>query len=136
LGNILEIGPRSMFPLSNLSVRDVGRGLIALIGEAAHVVPPIGAQGLNLGFRDAATIARLIGENLDNATGMQDVVASYARLRKTDISTRSGLVNVLNRSLLSNFLPVQLLRSSGLAALANIAPLRKIAMRAGIGPGV
>jgi 2-octaprenyl-6-methoxyphenol hydroxylase len=136
MGNIRELSPRAMFPLSNLTVEDVGRGLIALIGEAAHVVPPIGAQGLNLGFRDAATIARLIGSGSDKTKGARAIVHDYAQGRKRDISTRSGLVNLLNRSLLSNFLPVQMLRSSGLAALANITPLRKVAMHAGIGPRV
>ncbi len=136
LGNIRALGPRAMFPLSNLSVEDAGRGLIALVGEAAHVVPPIGAQGLNLGFRDAATIAQLIGNSSNETNSARAIVQDYALRRKRDISTRSGFVNLLNRSLLSDFLPVQMLRSSGLAALANITPLRKVAIRAGIGPRV
>ena len=40
---------------------------IALVGEAAHVVPPIGAQGLNMGLRDAADIADIVGQAIARA---------------------------------------------------------------------
>ncbi len=136
LGKISETSPRAIFPLSNLSVSNVGRGRIALVGEAAHVVPPIGAQGLNLGIRDAATIADLVSKATKSGTDLKQCVDEYSRSRRRDIVTRSGFVNLLNRSLLSDLVPVQILRSSGLAALAKIAPLRKIAMKTGIGPQV
>ena len=44
------------------TAQSFGAKRIALVGEAAHVIPPIGAQGLNLGLRDAATIAELVVE--------------------------------------------------------------------------
>ena len=50
------------FPLAIETAQSFGRDRIALIGEAAHVIPPIGAQGLNLGLRDAASIAELVAE--------------------------------------------------------------------------
>ena len=57
------------------------RDRIALVGEAAHVVPPIGAQGLNLGLRDGATIAEIVAdarrEDLD--VGAPEVLARYER---------------------------------------------------------
>ena len=60
LGKI-EVEPgRGVFPLAVETARRFGARRVALIGEAAHVIPPIGAQGLNLGLRDAATIAELV----------------------------------------------------------------------------
>src|SRR5262249_61099876 len=57
----IEVEPgRAVFPLAVEIARSFGRRRIALVGEAAHVLPPIGAQGLNLGLRDAATIAELV----------------------------------------------------------------------------
>ena len=60
---------RGFFPLAVETAKAFARGRIALVGEAAHVVPPIGAQGLNLGLRDAATIAEIVADarrqNLD-----------------------------------------------------------------------
>src|SRR5262245_61109945 len=60
LGTI-EVEPgRGIFPLAVATATRFGARRVALIGEAAHVIPPIGAQGLNLGLRDAATVAELV----------------------------------------------------------------------------
>ena len=53
---------RGLFPLTRRHGAPLRRSRIALVGEAAHVIPPIGAQGLNLGLRDAATIGELAVE--------------------------------------------------------------------------
>ena len=60
LGKIAVEPGRGVFPLAVETARTFGRNRIALVGEAAHLIPPIGAQGLNLGLRDAATIAELV----------------------------------------------------------------------------
>ena len=60
LGKISVEPGRGVFPLAVETVRSFGLNRIALVGEAAHLVPPIGAQGLNLGLRDAATIGELV----------------------------------------------------------------------------
>ncbi|MES1149459.1 MAG: UbiH/UbiF family hydroxylase, partial [Bradyrhizobium guangdongense] len=62
LGRMAVEPGRNLFPLAIERPGAFARDRIALIGEAAHVVPPIGAQGLNLGLRDAADIARLAGD--------------------------------------------------------------------------
>ena len=60
LGKVAVEPGRGVFPLAIETARHFGARRVALIGEAAHVIPPIGAQGLNLGLRDAATIAELV----------------------------------------------------------------------------
>ncbi len=109
---------------------------IALVGEAAHVFPPIGAQGLNLGLRDAVTIAEVAGDAFHGGgdIGAAEVTEEYERRRRPDIGSRSAAINLLNRSLLSDFLPVQGLRGLGLYALDRIGPLRRAVMREGIAP--
>jgi 2-octaprenyl-6-methoxyphenol hydroxylase len=109
---------------------------IALIGEAAHVFPPIGAQGLNLGLRDAVTIAEVAGDAFQGGgdIGAGEVTAEYERRRRPDIASRSIAIDLLNRSLLSDFLPFQGLRGLGLYALGRIGPLRRALMREGIAP--
>src|SRR6202011_2635520 len=60
LGKI-EVEPgRGRFPLTVEKARRFGAHRVVLVGEAPHIVPPIGAQGLNLGLRDAATIGELV----------------------------------------------------------------------------
>ncbi len=138
LGKVTVDPRRGVFPLGVEWARSVATNRTALIGEAAHVFPPIGAQGLNLGLRDAATIAELVidawrkGEDV----GAEDVLARYRRLRRADVITRTAAVDLLNRTLLSDFLPVQGLRGFGLYLLDRISPLRRAVMREGVSPSL
>ncbi len=127
---------RGFFPLAVQSAEVLARGRIALVGEAAHVVPPIGAQGLNLGLRDGATIAEIIADarraNLD--VGAPDVLARYQAARRADVSSRMLAVDLLNRSLLADFVPVQGLRGLSLYLVDRVGPLRRALMREGVAP--
>jgi 2-octaprenyl-6-methoxyphenol hydroxylase len=99
-------------------------------------LPPIGAQGLNLGLRDAATIAELAvaAQRSGRDLGGADVTSRYDRMRRADIGSRTFAVDLLNRSLLSDLLPVQGARGLGLYLLDRIGPLRRAVMREGIAP--
>ena len=121
------------YPFSGMIARSFADDRVVLIGEAGHVFPPIGAQGLNLGLRDVLDFVEAIRER-----GIADphgIVRHYNRLRRADIASRTFGVDMLNRSLLNGLLPVQLIRSAGLSALSHIAPLRHFAMREGMDPG-
>jgi 2-octaprenyl-6-methoxyphenol hydroxylase len=136
LGAVGEIGPRGVFPLSGLTADFAGRNRVALVGEAVHVIPPIGAQGLNLGLRDAACIADCVADALaaGGDIGAPGVLEAYGRMRRTDITSRIWTVDLLNRSLLSSAPPLQALRGLGLHILKNVGPLRRLAIREGLGP--
>ncbi len=123
-----------VYPLAaGIPVR-FGRNRVALVGEAAHVFPPIGAQGLNLGVRDVAQLVEIVARSSDDP-GSPATLAAYDAARRPDILARTGAVSLLNRSLLSDFLPVQVARSVGLAALGAFGPLRGFFMREGLAPG-
>jgi len=132
LGKLRLEGPRSAFDMSGLVAQKFAHNRIALIGDAAHGFPPIGAQGLNLGMRD---IAHLV-DSLNGAQdpGATDVLARYDTARRTDVRSRVAGVDLLNRSLLAGALPVDFLRGAGLLALANIRPLKRMVMREGVMP--
>jgi 2-octaprenyl-6-methoxyphenol hydroxylase len=134
LGDVGAIGRRAVFPLSGLTAETFGQNRVALIGEAAHVIPPIGAQGLNLGLRDAATLADCVADALGAGRdiGGSEALSAYSARRRPDIGSRITTVDVLNRSLLSTLLPVQLARGLGLIALKTLGPLRRIAIREGL----
>jgi 2-octaprenyl-6-methoxyphenol hydroxylase len=127
---------RGIFPLAIETANSFARERIALVGEAAHVVPPIGAQGLNLGLRDGATIAELaadaLGQNID--IGAPEVLARYDTQRRADVTSRSIAVDLLNRSLLTDFLPAQGARGLSLYLVDRIGPLRRALMREGVAP--
>jgi 2-octaprenyl-6-methoxyphenol hydroxylase len=131
----LEPG-RGVFPLAIETARRFAANRVALVGEAGHVLPPIGAQGLNLGLRDAAIIAEIVVEarraGLD--IGSAPVLARYDDLRRSDVAGRIMAVDLLNASLLSDFLPVQGARQMSFFLLNRIGPLRRAVMREGIAP--
>jgi 2-octaprenyl-6-methoxyphenol hydroxylase len=136
LGKI-EIEPgRAQFPLGVSSARRFADRRIALVGEAAHVIPPIGAQGLNLGLRDAATIGELAIAAHRNGgdIGGMPVLNAYHSRRQTDAGSRTLAIDLLNRTLLTDFLPVQGMRGLGLYMLDRIGPLRRAVMREGVAP--
>lgn len=132
LGKVsVEDGAQS-FPLSGMTADHFGKGRVVLVGEAAHAFPPIGAQGLNLSLRDIMALKDLIGDSEPAAYAA--IGARFDRKRQADIRSRTLSVDLLNRSLLSDFLPVQFLRSAGLHLLSALGPLRSIVMREGIEP--
>lgn len=134
LGRIEPDAGRGSRPLGGLSADSFGARRIALVGEAAHVLPPIGAQGLNLGIRDAAEIARLAAAALDRGKdpGSPELLADYDRARRADANPRLFAVDALNRSLLADFLPLDAARALGLWALSSVPPLRRAVMRRGV----
>jgi 2-octaprenyl-6-methoxyphenol hydroxylase len=133
LGRMTLTGPRGMVSMGGLSVDRYAANRIALVGEAAHTFPPIGAQGLNLGFRDAIALGEAIADSEDPGAGT--ILDTYDRNRRSDVRMRSTAVDALNRSLLADLLPVDFLRGAGLLALGEIGPLRRLVMRRGLGDG-
>ncbi|PRH87052.1 2-octaprenyl-6-methoxyphenyl hydroxylase [Labrys okinawensis] len=130
LGHVEVDGRRSFWPMSAVVAATQAAGRVALIGEAAHVLPPIGAQGFNLTLRDIAALARALEAAGD--PGDASVLEAYAKARRLDIGTRHSAVDLLNRSLLSGHFPLQGLRGLGLYALERVGPLRRVMMRQGL----
>lgn len=136
LGKVQVEPGRGLFPLLAETAQRLAAERVALIGEAAHVIPPIGAQGLNLGLRDAATICELVVDARRRGADPGDaaVIARYEDMRRTDVTSRTWAVDLLNRSLLADLLPVQGARGLGFALLDRIGPLRRAVMREGAMP--
>jgi 2-octaprenyl-6-methoxyphenol hydroxylase len=134
LGKVTVEEGVQIWPLSGMMAHRSGKGRVALIGEAAHVFPPIGAQGLNLSLRDVMALSDILCGRPELPVPA-DAGNQFDRKRRADIMTRTASVDVLNRSLLSDFLPVQVMRAAGLHILAALPPLRNLVMREGIEPG-
>ena len=136
LGRVFAPGPRRLFAMRGLSAQQLTGPRLILIGETAHTQPPIGAQGLNMSIADAAEAARLIGMAVRQRhdPGGAELLEAYTTARKPDIGLRQAMVDTMNRSLLAGVLPLDAARALGLAALKSFGPLRRQAMRRGLGP--
>ena len=135
LGRMTIDGPRGVVPMGGLAVDRFHADRLALVGEAAHAFPPIGAQGLNLGLRDVAALRdAVVGTDGGGDPGSAAALARYDRGRRFDVRSRTLGVDMLNRTLLSGLLPADFLRGTGLRALAAITPLRRMMMREGVSP--
>jgi len=136
LGRIIVEGGRHVFSLVIERPRQFAQRRVVLVGEAAHVIPPIGAQGLNMGLRDAADIAAIMRDAIASGDdpGSPNVLRRYDTARRADVLSRIFAIDVANRSLLSDLLPMQSLRAAGLHLIGSVGPLRRLAMREGLAP--
>ncbi|MBY8977525.1 FAD-dependent monooxygenase [Rhodobacteraceae bacterium NNCM2] len=128
----LEItGPRALWPIISQLADRLTAPRLVLIAEAAHVIPPIGAQGLNMSLADVECLAGLIEKAAD--PGASGVTAAYGRRRWPEMAARVAGIDALNRAAQAELQPLRDLRRIGLKAINEIAPLRRVAMRLGMG---
>lgn len=135
LGKMEVDTARGIFPLGTEIADRFAANRIALIGEAAHVLPPIGAQGLNLGIRDAAQLAEIVADSDGSDLGADSLLAEYDRRRSGDVRGRAMVVDFANRSLMSDFLPLHAARGLGLHFANRAGFFRRALMRQGLGQG-
>ena len=130
LGPLSLASPRSLWPIISQIASRFNGERTALIAEAAHVVPPIGAQGLNMSLADIATL-------LDLATqmplGSAEMLAEYNRRRWPQAKARVSGIDLLNRAAMQGAPLFRDLRATTLRALHGSGPLRRGLMRAGMG---
>lgn len=114
LGRFQELGSPRSFPLRRVMATSVTAPRVALIGNAAHTLHPVAAQGLNLGLRDVAALAEMLEHGCDDP-GAPSLLREYAKRRRHDILATSVLTHALVR-LFSNRIPgLGLARRAGLA---------------------
>ncbi|MGH2340499.1 UbiH/UbiF family hydroxylase [Segnochrobactraceae bacterium EtOH-i3] len=138
LGPVVIDGPVATIPLGGHVAKSFGARRVALVGEAAHRFPPIGAQGLNLSLRDVRDLVATLKDAHARGEdpGSDATLAAYHGRRRVDVVSRTLGVHALDKSLLSGFLPVQVARGLGLTLAANVGTIRRFMMRRGLGEGL
>jgi 2-octaprenyl-6-methoxyphenol hydroxylase len=132
LGPLRLITRRTCWPIiSQIADRMAGERL-ALIAEAAHVMPPIGAQGLNMSLADIAALLDLATAAPDQL-GDSAMLQTYHRARHADVALRMRGVDLLNRASMAGAPGLRQLRAAALDALYALAPVRKTLMKTGLG---
>ena len=130
MGTLRDISDRAIWPIVSQRAECLYGDRLALIGEAAHVVPPIGAQGLNMSLGDIATLRDLF-QGADDI-GAPQVLEAYHRRRDTDIRLRVRGIDALNRASMADAAFLRDLRGMGLRVIAETA-LKRPLMALGMG---
>jgi 2-octaprenyl-6-methoxyphenol hydroxylase len=135
LGKMEIDGPRGVFPLTTETAERFAANRVVLVGEAGHVLPPIGAQGLNLGIRDGASLAELVDDarRAGRDSGDDILIEQYDEWRRADVRSRAIAVEIANWSLMTDFLPAHAARGLGLHLAARVGFFRRALMRQGLG---
>ena len=131
LGPLTLATRRSLWPIISQIADRFSAARVALIAEAAHVVPPIGAQGLNMSLADTRVLLELAQSAA--ALGDDAMLDSYHRRRWPEVRTRVAGIDMLNRASMLGAPGLRDLRSGTLNALYALAPVRRTLMRAGLG---
>ncbi|MEO0799151.1 MAG: FAD-dependent monooxygenase [Pseudomonadota bacterium] len=134
LGTLGDFSSPVAIPLMSFTANPLAHRRIFLIGEAGHAFPPIGAQGLNLGLRDADDAATMISQTLVDGgdPGASAITQRYHRRRWLDVQARTQGVDLFNRSLTGDIAGLALARGAGLHALRAVPGLRRFLMRQGM----
>ena len=132
LGPLTLASPRTTWPIISQMAQSLIGERTALMAEAAHVMPPIGAQGLNMSLTDIATLLDLAIAS-PGTLGDTAMLTAYQTARYRDIQTRVIGIDALNRASMLGSPALRDLRGAALDALYSVAPLRKTLMRAGLG---
>jgi len=131
-GPLTLVTPRNLWPIISQHAASLTGERLALIAEAAHVLPPIGAQGLNMSLKDIATLLELAQARPD-ALGDAAMLRTYHQARHGDIQLRVRGIDLLNRASQASTPLARDARAAGLNALYGLAPVRRMLMQMGLG---
>ena len=133
LGSLKLATTRSVWPIISQIAERLNGKRIALVAEAAHVIPPIGAQGLNMSLSDIKALRDIAA--LSNDVGAPDVLEKYHQERINDVRMRVNGISLLNQASLGTLPSLKKLRPFGIKTLHAAAPVRKGLMKIGLGLG-
>ncbi|WP_321831812.1 UbiH/UbiF family hydroxylase [Thalassovita sp.] len=123
---------RTVWPIINQVAERMDGERVALVAEAAHVVPPIGAQGLNMSLGDMRVLLDL-AEARPEGLGDAKMLKEFNRLRHREVQIRAAGIDLLNRASMIEPQPLRDLRAAGLNAIYSMPQVRKLMMQMGLG---
>lgn len=133
VGDIVDVTAPQSWPLIWQRSGNLIMPRIALVAEAAHALPPSGAQGLNMSLQDVAALASVMtrAHRLGMDLGSAAILATYDRLRRSDMHVKTNAVDGLNRMIMTAHPALRRLRRAGLVAASSVPFVRRAVMRFG-----
>jgi 2-octaprenylphenol hydroxylase len=126
LGAIIETGPRACFPLRFLMAESYIDEHVALVGDAAHTIHPLAGQGVNLGLSDAASLAEVVTDALDQQQPINShkVLRRYERWRRSENLSMLAMVDQIQRLFMPQPSALQWARNTGMGLVNKLAPVK------------
>jgi 2-octaprenyl-6-methoxyphenol hydroxylase len=131
-GPLKLVTRRTLWPIISQIAERMEGERVALVAEAAHVVPPIGAQGLNMSLKDLRVLLDLALAHRDDP-GTRPMLQRYHRARHAEVLARVTGVDALNRASMAEAQGLRDMRMRALNAIYSVTPVRRVMMRAGLG---
>ena len=131
-GPLKLVTRRTLWPIISQIADRMQAERVALVAEAAHVVPPIGAQGLNMSLKDLRVLLDLVEARRDDP-GARNLLHRYHRARHAEVLARVTGVDALNRASMAEAQGLRDMRMRALNAIYSVTPVRRVMMRAGLG---
>jgi 2-octaprenyl-6-methoxyphenol hydroxylase len=127
-GSLTLLSKPLVFPARLMHSRRYYQPRLALLGDAAHHCHPVGGQGLNLGIRDAATLAQVLltAQQQQQDLGDVRVLQRYGRRRRFENWVMLLFTDILNRSFSNRWWPMVVLRRGVLRLMIGWSPLRRL----------
>ncbi|MEO0739670.1 MAG: FAD-dependent hydroxylase [Cyanobacteria bacterium J06649_12] len=131
MGDLMMVKPPMMFPVRLMHSHRYVQPGIALIGDSAHCCHPVGGQGLNMGIRDAAALAKVLqaAHARQEPIGHIRVLKRYERWRRTENWLILAMTDLLNRLFSNRLLPLLWLRRTGFWVIEHVVPLKRVILR-------
>ncbi|MCU4677687.1 FAD-dependent monooxygenase [Catenovulum sp. 2E275] len=123
------------FPLQKMSVSQSAKNGVILVGDAAHTIHPLAGQGVNLGIRDIAKLAKIIKMHQNNLTELQSerVWHSYQRQRNADVQSMSGMMDIIFYAFASQNPLLNFLRNQAMNLVEYTQPLKQLILKQALG---
>lgn len=131
-GPLTLASKRTSWPIISQLAERMSAERVALVAEAAHVVPPIGAQGLNMSLGDMRVLRDLAQDNPQDL-GSRAMLETYHRRRHLEVRARVTGIDLLNRASMVEARPLRDMRAMGLNAIYSLPQVRKTMMQLGLG---
>lgn len=136
-GEVELCGPKWSYPLWAQLAKKMIDSRVVIMGDAAHAYHPVAGQGVNVGWRDAAVLAEILGDaqRLGLDLGGMELLKTYQRHRHLDTLSILGMTDLMVRLFSNNSRVLYFLRNTGVGLVNQVSPLKRFFMKRAMGYG-
>ena len=135
LGRFTRAGKRYAYPLARNRVTENTGNRVVLIGNAAHTVHPVAAQGFNLALRDVAWLAEVLASAhaKQQDPGSPELLQQYENIRNKDTQRVTGFTHGMIKVFTSRLPPVIAGRNLALLVTDSFPELKQVLLKRTMG---